>query len=50
MKENGFKTHDFLLKHIVKYSQLSSFVHGGIYAFKQMVDLGVSKEKEKIVV
>lgn len=50
MKESGFESHDFLLRRIVEYSQLSSFVHGGIYAFKRTIDLGVSKEKEKIVI
>ncbi|HJR99812.1 MAG TPA: DUF5677 domain-containing protein [Flavobacterium sp.] len=50
MKESGFDTNDFLQRRIVEYAQLSSFVHGGIYAFKRTVDLGVSKDRERIVI
>jgi hypothetical protein len=37
----------FLTDTILEYSELSSFVHGGIYAFQRSIDFGNKSKREK---
>lgn len=46
-KKDGFEG-NFLPERIIEYAQLSSFVHGGLAAHKEMVDFKVSDNPEKV--
>ena len=50
MKEGGFKSNDFLQKLIIEYTNLSSFVHGGLYAHKKMVTLENDSERQDAII
>ena len=46
-KKDGFEG-NFLPERIIEYAQLSSFVHGGLAAHKELVDFKVSDHPEKV--
>ena len=50
MGEGGFETDTFLQKLIIQYSNMSSFVHGGLFAHKKMVSLENEKERQDALI
>lgn len=48
LKNNGHETNTYLQKSIIEYTQLSSFVHGGIQAHKDLVRFETSENKDNI--
>lgn len=50
MKDGGYPLNDFLKNLLIQYSQMSSFVHGGLYAHKKMVTMEMeSDRKDKMI-
>lgn len=50
MINGGFGTNEFLHKLIIQYSNMSSFVHGGLFAHKKMVSLENEKERHESMI